>query len=178
MLQRTMNTDTFTRHILVIDDNQAIHEDFRKILSTTKTGTSKVEDFEAEFFGETSFTTKQPKFEIDSAFQGQDGLNLVRRALQENRPYPLAFVDVRMPPGWDGIETIARIWKEYPDLQVVICTAYSDYSWDDIIKKLGKDRVVLLKKPFDCAQVLELARTLTDKWQESQQARQKPDNPA
>src|ERR1051326_6270907 len=154
-LSLSMSNNTFIRHILVIDDNRAIHDDFRKILSPTKPATSKVDEFESAFFGESEDVDEQPKFEIDSAFQGQDGLNLVRQAIQENRPYPMAFVDVRMPPGWDGIETIARIWKEYPDLQVVICTAYSDYSPDDITKKLG-DRVVLLKKPFDCTEVLQL----------------------
>ena len=59
----------------------------------------------------------------------------------------MAFVDVRMPPGWDGVETTAKIWQKYPDLQVVICTAYSDYSWEEMLKKLGySDRLVILKK--------------------------------
>ncbi len=172
-----MNTKTPNpgQHILVIDDNQAIHDDFRKILTTTKTGSSKLDDFEAAFFGPAASEDDEPKFQIDSAFQGQDGLELVRRALQEKRPYPMAFVDVRMPPGWDGIETIARIWKEYPDLQVVICTAYSDYSPDEMVKKLGNaDQVVLLRKPFDCDEVLKLAKTLTEKWQQAQQAKEKP----
>jgi CheY-like chemotaxis protein len=171
-----MSTKTYVRHILVIDDNQAIHEDFRKILSTTKTASSKMDDFEAAFFGGSAAASEpSTKFEIDSAFQGQEGLKLVRQALQENRPYPMAFVDVRMPPGWDGIETIARIWEEYPDLQVVICTAYSDYSWEDIAKKLGNlDRVVFLKKPFDCAEVQKLAKMLTDKWQQARKAKEKP----
>lgn len=169
------NSNDTGQHILVIDDNQAIHDDFRKILSTTKTASSKLDDFEAAFFGPASAEDEQPRFQIDSAFQGQDGLELVRRALRENRPYPLAFVDMRMPPGWDGIETIARIWQVYPDLQVVICTAYSDYSPDEMAKKLGNtDRLVLLKKPFDCAEVQQLAKMLTQKWQRSHQAREQP----
>src|SRR6185312_12690910 len=111
-------------------------------------------------------------FEVDSAFQGQEGLEMVRKAVAEGRPYPLAFVDVRMPPGWDGIETVARIWKEYPDLQVVICTAYSDYSWDDMLKNLGRtDRLVILKKPFEVIEVLQLAEALTEKWNLAQQAK-------
>jgi DNA-binding NtrC family response regulator len=175
-----MNTNKkpTSRHILVIDDNQSIHEDFRKILSTTKTASSKLDDFEAAFFGgPTPSDDQQQKIEVDSAFQGKDGLDLVRLAMQENRPYPMAFVDVRMPPGWDGIETIARIWKEYPELQVVICTAYSDYSWDEMKKKLGNsDRLVLLKKPFECAEVLKLAQTLIEKWQAAQEAREKSDD--
>jgi len=82
----------------------------------------------------------------------------------------MAFVDVRMPPGWDGIETIARIWEKYPELQVVVCTAYSDYSWDDLIAKIGQsDRLVILKKPFDTVEALQLANALTAKWDLLQQ---------
>ncbi len=76
----------------------------------------------------------------------------------------MAFVDVRMPPGWDGVETTARIWEKYSDLQVVICTAYSDYSWEDMLKRLGySDRLVILKKPFDTIEVLQLAISMTEK---------------
>ena len=84
----------------------------------------------------------------------------------------MAFVDVRMPPGWDGVETITRIWKLYPDLQVVICTAYSDYSWEEMIRQLGKsDSLVILKKPFDNIEVLQLAHALTEKWLLSHQVK-------
>jgi len=167
------NTHTTAPHILVIDDNQSIHEDFRKILGTAAAGSSKLDDFEASFFGETETEEEQTAYEIDSAFQGQDGLNLVRRALQENRPYPLAFVDMRMPPGWDGLETISRIWDEYPDLQVVICTAYSDYTPEEMKRKLGKsEQLVILKKPFDCGEVLKLAKTLMEKWKRARDGRE------
>jgi len=79
---------------------------------------------------------------------------------------------VRMPPGWDGVETTAKIWQRYPDLQVVICTAYSDYSWEAMLLKLGySDRLVILKKPFDTVEVLQLAIAMTEKWRLYQQAR-------
>ncbi|MBA2584924.1 MAG: response regulator, partial [Chthoniobacterales bacterium] len=79
---------------------------------------------------------------------------------------------VRMPPGWDGIETISRIWKEFPDLQIVICTAYSDYSWDEIAKSIGNsDQMLVLKKPFDNVEVLQMAHALSKKWQLTQMAR-------
>src|SRR5205085_2828978 len=88
------------------------------------------------------------------------------------RSYAVAFVDVRMPPGWDGIETISRIWKEFPDLQIVICTAYSDYSWDEIAKSIGNtDQMLVLKKPFDNVEVLQMAHALAKKWQLTQIAR-------
>jgi two-component system, NtrC family, sensor kinase len=89
----------------------------------------------------------------------------VQHAVNSGRPYAIAFVDVRMPPGWDGIETISRLWQVDPDLQVIVCTAYSDYSWDTMIEKLGRtDRLVILKKPFDNVEVLQMANAFAEKW--------------
>jgi len=168
-----MSTKTSYRRILVVDDNEAIHKDFRKIFGGGSATGAALEAAEMLLFGEEA-SSNGVGFEVDSAFQGKEGLEMVRKALAEGRPYPLAFVDVRMPPGWDGIETVARIWQEYPDLQVVICTAYSDYSWDDMLKNLGKtDRLVILKKPFEVIEVLQLAEALTEKWNLAQQAKAK-----
>ncbi|MBF0100807.1 MAG: hypothetical protein HQK77_07870 [Desulfobacterales bacterium] len=160
------NKPTTNHRILVIDDNAAIHEDFRKILTKTKSFSGNLIDMEAAIFGSVSQISKDTYFELNYAFQGRDGLNLVKQALAEARPYALAFVDGRMPPGWDGIETISYLWKEYPDLQVVLCTAYTDYSWDDIQRVLGEsDNFLILKKPFDNVEVLQLAHALTRKWE-------------
>ena len=166
-----MNIDPLNNHrILVIDDNRAIHDDFRKILTNSSSVADDLDEEEAALFGARAFKFQLPPFEIDSAFQGQEGLNLIERSLQENRPYALAFVDVRMPPGWDGIETTCKIWEKYPDLQVVICTAYSDYSWEEMLGMLGySDRMVILKKPFDNIEVLQLAIAMTEKWRLYQQ---------
>jgi len=150
--------------ILIIDDNPSIHEDVRKILGAPAREDSALDSEAAELFGTDSGALAGVGFEIDSAFQGQEGLAMVERALDEGRPYAMTFVDVRMPPGWDGIETISRIWKLNPEMQVVICTAYSDYSWEDMVRKVGKtDSLVILKKPFDNVEVLQLAHTLTRK---------------
>ena len=160
------------RRILIIDDNKAIHDDFRKILTRPRSSPSNLAEAEAALFGDAIPKIELPEFEIDSAFQGQEGLEMIEKSLQEDRPYSMAFVDVRMPPGWDGVETTAKIWQKYPHLQVVICTAYSDYSWEDILKKLGfSDRLVILKKPFDNIEVLQLAISLTEKWRLFYQAR-------
>lgn len=158
----------------MIDDNRAIHEDFRKILGSPPPSAKALASFEASLFGDAPGSAALAGFEIDSAFQGQEGLASVQRAKAEQRPYAMAFIDVRMPPGWDGIETTAQIWKVDPDIQVVICTAFSDYSWGAMIDKLGQtDRLVILKKPFDNVEVSQLAQALTNKWELFQQSQQK-----
>ncbi len=152
------------KRILVIDDNPAIHEDFRKVLCATR-GDAQLADAEAILFGSAAPAAPRSTFEIDSAYQGQEGLEMVKRALAEGRPYALAFVDIRMPPGWDGVETLTQIWKCDPHLQAVICSAYSDHSWEDITAELGEsDRLLILKKPFDNIEVTQLAHALTKKW--------------
>ncbi|HEX4343577.1 MAG TPA: ATP-binding protein [Verrucomicrobiae bacterium] len=159
------------RRILVIDDNRAIHRDFQKIFGATA-GDAFLEADEAALFGKTVNSSSRRQFEIDSAFQGQEGLAMVEKAVAEGRPYAMAFVDVRMPPGWDGVETISHLWKVCPDLQVVVCTAYSDYSWDEMRAKLGEsDQLVILKKPFDSIEVLQLTGTMVEKWRLLQQSR-------
>ncbi len=166
-----LNPDNNHR-ILVIDDNQAIHEDFRKILTPKKTAANDLAAAEALLFGDAPAQIKLPEFQIDSAYQGQEGLALIEKSLQDEQPYAMAFVDVRMPPGWDGVETTMKIWEKYPTLQVVICTAYSDYSWDEMLKKFGySDRLVILKKPFDNIEVMQLAIAMTEKWRLHHQAK-------
>lgn len=158
--------------ILVVDDNESIHEDFRKILGGGSETEVALAEAEAALFGTSNRLDGRPVYQIDSALQGQDGLDLVCRAKAEHCPYAVAFVDVRMPPGWDGVETTEKIWAVDPEVQIVICTAYSDYSWDSMLERLGRfDRLVILKKPFDTIEVLQLANALTEKWRLSRQAR-------
>lgn len=161
--------------ILVIDDKRAIHEDFQKVLGG-KGAIDKTRALEAQLFGETADVSPQIRFDLTSAFQGKEGFELVRQALVQGHPYAMAFMDVRMPPGWDGIETTARIWEIDPELQIVLCTAYSDYSWDQMSAKLGQsDKLVILKKPFDNIEALQLATALTEKWNLARQAKSQLD---
>jgi two-component system NtrC family sensor kinase len=150
--------------ILVIDDNPDIHEDFRKILCIDRRSTSQLDAAEASLFGDATALAKQSNFEVDSAFQAEQGLARVYHALQEGRPYAVAFVDVRMPPGLDGIEITPRLWIADPDLHIVICTAYSDYSWEEMFEKAGaSDRMFIIRKPFERDEILQLAHSLTEK---------------
>jgi CheY-like chemotaxis protein len=163
--------------ILVIDDDQGIHELIRHILLKFSGFADHPDQNKQPLFRELDENSRLPTFEIDSAYEGRDGLALIQKSLRENRPYSMAFVDVHMPTGWDGIETICNIWKKYCDLQVVICTGFSDRSWEKRLKTLGYlDRVIVLKKPFDSIEVLQLAVAMTEKWRLNEQAKLRVDN--
>ena len=169
-----MNTPltNLTPRILVVDDNVAIHEDFRKILGDRTSLPYPLENVEAELFGKSTKVSERMIFRLDCASQGQEALILVERSLQAKDHYALVFVDIRMPPGLDGIETIERIWQICPDMQAVICTAYSDYSWDEITSRFGHtDNLLILKKPFETVEVLQVAHALTRKWAVGRQSR-------
>ena len=101
------------RRILLADDMPSIHEDFRKVLLPAEA--SDLDDVESALFG-TSAKASALEFVLDSAYQGQEALAKVREALRVDQPYALAFVDMRMPPGWDGVETIEQLWREDPRL--------------------------------------------------------------
>ena len=162
------------RRILIIDDNRAIHDDFRKILSPGTIAAAALDVTEAALFGKPENAVQQIRYEIDSAYQGQEGVMLAKQALEAGRRYAMAFVDVRMPPGMDGVETTKKIWEIDPDIQIVVCTAYSDYSWNEMFEKIGNcDGLVILKKPFDTVEVLQLAHALTEKWHLHRQAMRK-----
>jgi PAS domain S-box-containing protein len=157
--------DNTTHRILVVDDNPDIHAAFRKILAADDTIAAQVDKAEVAVLGGRTPTDEPPRFEIDSAYQGAEGLARVTEARADGRPYTLVFVEARIPSGWDGIETIERMWQEDPALQVVICTAFSDYSPEAIVKRLGPtDRLLVLRKPFDDTEVCLLATSLAKKW--------------
>ena len=148
--------------LLVIDDNPAIHEDVRKALCGAQD--APLAAARAAFHGETAPAEPQLDFSIETASQGQEGLQLARRAVELGAPFALALVDMRMPPGWDGLRTISELWRVDPGLQIVLCTAFSDHSHAEIRRTLGPtDALVLLKKPFDPVEVLQLACTLSRK---------------
>ncbi|CAI8841041.1 diguanylate cyclase [Pseudomonas sp. IT-P2] len=157
------------RRILIVDDTPAIHDDFRKILTPDTSGAADLDTLEQTLFG-----TRQSShltFQLDSAYQGQEALKLVQHAVEEGRPYALAFTDMRMPPGWDGLETIEKLWAVDPNLQIALCTAYSDYSWEAMAERLEfGDQLLILKKPFDTLEIRQMANALTWKWQLAQDA--------
>ena len=146
--------------ILIVADNQAVHEDYRKVLESQQ-GDGLLNEMESLLFGDDSPpqpTAPNFNFQIDSAFQGAEGLELVRKSLVDNSPYSVAFIDMRMPPGWNGIKTAKEIWKIDANLPVVICTAYTDHTWEEIISELARiELLLILKKPFDNIELKQMA---------------------
>ncbi|NIM11458.1 MAG: response regulator [Candidatus Aminicenantes bacterium] len=155
--------------VIVIDDNPDIFEVFCEILCK-ENHPHTLAEIETDLFGHNhspypAGSSSMFNFELVYASQGQEGAERIWQACEEGNPFSLAFVDMRMPPGWNAIETIKHIWKIDPYIQAVICTAYSDYSWEEIVRHLGlTDNLLILKKPFDPAEVSQIAIAMTTKW--------------
>ncbi len=147
--------------ILLIDDMPSIHEDFRRVLTPPR-GSAALAQAEGILFGVP--VALRDELELDCASSGEEGLRLFRASIIEGRPFAMAFVDMRMPAGWDGVRTIEELWREDEQLQIVICTAYSDNPLEHALARLGSpDRLLVLKKPFDPVEVTQLASALISK---------------
>ncbi len=175
-MTRSMDETPENRRIIIIDDNLLIHDDFRKILIPPAVS-ADLNLMRSSLFGAAVVSGQSEGFEVDFAQQGQQGYAHILCARTEGRPYAVAIVDMRMAPGWDGLETIEHIWNADPDIQVVMCTAYSDHPWEEIAKRLGKtDRLLILRKPFDSVEVEQLATSLTRKWELARRVRLQVDD--
>ena len=154
------------RRILVIDDSEEIHKDFARLLCPERPADwEDMAQMEALLFGlaSTAESSSSESFELDSAFQGEEGFAKVREALAAGRPYELVFLDYRMPPGWNGFETLRHLRQVAPLLPVVLCSAYSDYSWEEISRELaGAHTLKELRKPFDKQELHRLTHALTE----------------
>jgi len=175
-----MTTIEDNYRILIIDDSPSIHDDFDKILSPPDEIETELDQLLLGVFGdgEDGESLQKPPvppviMTVAHAYQGEEALRMIDVAEDEGTPYAVAFVDVRMPPGWDGIETVSRIWEKHPHVEVVVCTAYSDYSWEEIVAQLGTtDQLQFIRKPVDVVSVKQMALALTRKWNLSRQSRQ------
>ncbi|MFA4984972.1 MAG: hybrid sensor histidine kinase/response regulator [Candidatus Brocadiia bacterium] len=156
------------RRILIIDDDPAIREDYKRILSPEAIPSlSKIDELERELFKKGSEHSSEdlPQFDLAFASQGRQGYELAVQAIAEEKPFAVAFVDIRMPPGWDGMETASRIRFHDKDIEIVIVTAYSDKDRKSLVAALeDPSKLLYLKKPFDPDEIRQLAHSLTEKW--------------
>lgn len=160
-------SDTESCRILIIDDNRSIHDDYRKVLLRRGSHAS-LDDLVHRVFGEGPDLVEDtgPRYEIESAYQGREGVEMARQARECGQPFALAFVDMRMPPGWDGLQTIQHLFRADPHILAVICSAYSDHAWSTIVEAINhSDRLrMILRKPFDTSELTEIATELTREW--------------
>ena len=171
-MQAKANKDAY--RVLIVDDFPAIHEDFRKILHGDDDPRAILRQFQDDILGEDNPMESSSTFRVESAFQGQEGIECIQQSYRDNDPVILAFIDVRMPPGIDGIETSSKIQKEFPETQIVICTAFNDFPWPKIAKQMYRaDNFVILKKPFENIEILQLAHALCAKWKLAKKLRQR-----
>lgn len=147
--------------VLVIDDNVAIHGDFQKIFAGPPGPEPWLADAEELLFGCSGSEPPRRAISLAFAAQGSAGVDLAAAALAGGAPYALAFVDMRMPPGFDGLEATRRLLRQDPDIRVVICTAHAELGTSDFAA-LGRDRgrVGFLRKPFDALEVEQIAEVM------------------
>lgn len=169
------------KRILIVDDNTSIHEDIKKILlpdDSIDEELSNIKNILLEKKDDSKINDSEKiEYEIDDAYQGDEAIEMAYAADKNNQPYALIFMDVRMPPGIDGITTVFEIWKKIPLTEIIICTAYSDYSWNEIINKIGStDRLLFLKKPFNSVEIKQMTLSLIKKWNLNKQIRYQINN--
>ena len=159
-----MNSNqSWNYRVLVVDDQEEIHNDFEEMLSTASTGRA-TDDLASTFVPDTG---KQflPKFELAHAVSGDEALKMVKAGRESKRPFAMAYVDVRMPPGADGIETVRRIRKFEPDMEIVIMTAYSDKTLPEIVDDMEfLHKLLFIRKPFSREEIQQITASLTGKW--------------
>ncbi len=155
----------YSNRILVIDDSPDIHSDFRKVLCPRVTDTNQLDELEMAMLGAVDRCKEKPVFDLTHAHQGEEGFECFRKAKEDGDPFFVAFVDMRMPPGWDGLKTIQAIRTVDKEATIVVCTAYSDYSWEDIAEQCKSiDKLLILKKPFESVELTSLAESLHERW--------------
>lgn len=154
-------------NILIVDDQETILDSFATLLGPPSAGDQDImlDELEVAMGGVPANTVTTPTYQLRYARQGLDAIRECEIALAENRPFSVAFLDIHMPPGIDGVETAVRLWKLQPDLEIVLCTAHAMYSWHAILARLPvRDQLVILRKPFDPIEVRQLASCLSEKW--------------
>jgi signal transduction histidine kinase/CheY-like chemotaxis protein len=157
-----MSNESINTRILIIDDEELVRDDIEEILVPKKYEKNiAISNASSILFDEkdegilTPAKSNIPAFIVDKAINGMEGFEKVRLSLEEKSPYALIFLDMRMP-GWDGLETAIRIKEIDPKVEIVIVTAFSDKSIDDIIAKAGQN-VGYHCKPYASEEILQLA---------------------
>ena len=153
--------------VLVADDEPALLDAYRRVFAgvsdTTDSGDHTLADLRATLFGRARPMADRPTFAVDVAYANgaEEAVAAVRSAHDGATPFHLAFLDMRMPPGPDGIWAAQEIRAVAPDLDIVIATAYSDVDPREIAERVPPlDKVFYVQKPFHPYEVRQLALAL------------------
>lgn len=152
------------RRILVIDDDEGIRETYLNIFTPEEE--SEVLSMGSRLFGEETPSEQksvQTVFDLSLSDNGSEGIEKATKALQSEQPFAVAFIDMKMP-GLNGAQTAQKIWEIDPNIKIVIVTAYSEYTPEDIISVTGRDDIFYLRKPFNHEEIYQFARALTNEW--------------
>ena len=158
------------RRVLIVDDQQEIHDDFAEMLSQPEEAAT---DWLASAFVATEKRAFLPRFELLHAGSGEEGCEIVRRGWDLHRPVAVAYIDIRMPPGMDGVETIRRMRKTDPNLEAVIMTAYTDRLLPEIVGDMQSlHKLLYIRKPFAREEIQQITLCLVKKWNVEQELAQ------
>ncbi len=153
------------RRILVVDDHPSIHHDFKKILGCSSPQNQELHALTSSLFNLDSSQKQDKGYRITSAYQGEEAIEMILNAQERKQPFSLVFMDINMPPGIDGVKAAQKILARVPLIQIVLVSAYSDYSWEDLFRTFGEtQRLLFLGKPFDITVIKQLALVLTCRW--------------
>lgn len=164
--------DHENRRVLIVDDQQEIHDDFIEMLKPRfmEAATDEL----AAAFTRRENTAFLPEFELLHAPSGEEACEVVKAGRESNRPIAVAFVDIRMPPGIDGIETIRRVRTVDRDIEIIIMTAYTDKSLSEITHDMELlHKVLYIRKPFAREEIQQITLSLVGKWNVEQELAEK-----
>ena len=148
--------------VLVVDDQKDIHDDFKEMLLPRA---AAADDLAASFLGGEEPDHRLPEFELLHAMGGEEACELVARAARDERPIAVAYIDIRMPPGIDGVETVRRIRRVDRAIEIVLMTAYTETSLADIVQDMELlHKLLYIRKPFAREEVQQITLALVEKW--------------
>ena len=149
--------------VLVVDDQREIHQDFEEMLTPGLMGSST--DDLAEAFAPEVDESFLPKFQLLHARGGSEAYDIVKAAIEADDPIAVAYIDIRMPPGMDGIETTRRIRTVDANIEIVLMSAYTDKSLGDIVREMELlHKLLYIRKPFAREEIQQITLALAEKW--------------
>ena len=147
--------------ILAIDDESAVHETYDAIFESKMD--SELDELDLLLGGPGPEESEFAMFALEHAMSGKEGLQKIVEAIDVNNPFAVIYLDMRMPMGWDGLETAQHIREIDQEVRIILITAYMDHSLTDIRKKIGV-KFEFLSKPVDSNELLQLTLSLATSW--------------